>query len=70
VFENRVVRRMFGPKKDRITGEWKRLPNEKLHAEYSPNIFREKKIKFNEMGRPYNTNGTKTRFTLCFSVKT
>jgi hypothetical protein len=31
VFENRVLRRIFGPKKDEVTGEWRRLHNEGLH---------------------------------------
>jgi hypothetical protein len=40
VFENRVLR-MFGPKRDEMTGEWGRLHNEKLKALYSPpNIIR------------------------------
>jgi hypothetical protein len=40
VFENRVLRRIFGPKRDEITGEWRRLHNEKLYDLYStPNIF-------------------------------
>jgi hypothetical protein len=41
VFENRVLRRIFGPKRDEVTGEWRRLHNEELHALYSsPNIIR------------------------------
>jgi hypothetical protein len=41
VFENRVLRRIFRPKRDEVTGEWRRLHNEKLHALYSsPNIIR------------------------------
>jgi hypothetical protein len=41
VFENRVLRRIFGPKRDEITREWRRLHNEKLYAQYSsPNITR------------------------------
>jgi hypothetical protein len=40
VFENRVLRRIFGPKRDGVTGEWRRLHNEKLNALYSsPNII-------------------------------
>jgi len=41
VFENRVLRRMFGPKRDEVTGEWRKLHNEELNDLYcSPNIFR------------------------------
>ena len=40
VFENRVLRRIFVSKRDEIRGEWRRLHNEELHAEYpSPNII-------------------------------
>jgi hypothetical protein len=35
VFENRVLRRTFGPKKDEVTGEWSKLRNEELHDLYS-----------------------------------
>jgi hypothetical protein len=31
VFENRVLRRIFGPKRDEVTGEWRKLLNEELH---------------------------------------
>jgi hypothetical protein len=41
VFENRVLRRVFGPKRDEMTGEWRKLHNEKLNDLYSlPNIVR------------------------------
>jgi hypothetical protein len=41
VFENRVLRRIFGPKRDRVTGEWRKLHNEELHNLYSlPSIIR------------------------------
>jgi hypothetical protein len=41
LFENRVLRRIFGPKRDEVTGEWRRLHNEELFALYSsPNIIR------------------------------
>jgi hypothetical protein len=39
VFENRV-RKIFGPKRDEVTGEWRRLHNEKLNELYSPDIIR------------------------------
>jgi hypothetical protein len=35
VFENRVLRRIFGPKRDEVTGERKKLHNEELHTFYS-----------------------------------
>jgi len=41
VFENGVLRRIFGPKRDEVTGEWKKLHNEDLSDLYfSPNIIR------------------------------
>jgi hypothetical protein len=42
VFKNKVLRRIFGPKRDEVTGEWRKLHNEKLHNFYfSPNIIRQ-----------------------------
>ena len=41
VFENRVLRRVFGPKRDEVKGEWRKLLNEELNELYSlPNIVR------------------------------
>jgi len=41
VFENRVLRRVFGSKRDKVTGEWGKLHNEELRDLYSlPNIVR------------------------------
>jgi hypothetical protein len=44
VFENRVLRRIFGPKRDEVTGEWRKLHNDKLHnLSLSPDIIRQVK---------------------------
>jgi hypothetical protein len=44
VFENRVLRRIFGPKRDEVTGEWRKLHNEELHNLYSfPDTIRQVK---------------------------
>jgi hypothetical protein len=41
VFENRVLRRILGPKRDGVTGGWRKLHNEELHNLYSsPGIIR------------------------------
>jgi len=41
VFENMVLRRLFGPRRDEVTGEWRKLHNEELRDLYSlPNIVR------------------------------
>jgi hypothetical protein len=41
VFQNRVLRRLFGPKRDEVIGDWRKLHNEELHNLYSsPNIIR------------------------------
>ena len=41
VFENRVLRRVFGPKRDKVTGEWRKVHNEELNYLYSlPSIVR------------------------------
>jgi hypothetical protein len=41
VFENRVLRRIFGPKRDEVTGEWRKLHNEELRDLYFlPSIIR------------------------------
>jgi hypothetical protein len=44
VFENRVLRRIFGPKRDEVTGEWRKLHSEEVHNLYSsPDIIRQVK---------------------------
>jgi hypothetical protein len=49
LFEKRALRRIFGPERDEVTGEWRKLHNEELNDQYSTtNIIRV--IKSNEMG--------------------
>jgi hypothetical protein len=46
VFENRVLRRIFGPKRDEVTGGWRKLHNDELHNLYSfPSIIRMIKLR-------------------------
>jgi len=41
VFENKVLRRIFGPRRDEVTGDWRKMHNEELNVLYSsPNILR------------------------------
>jgi hypothetical protein len=56
--ENRVLRRVFVPKRDEVTGEWRKLHNEELNDRYSlPNIVRVVKIEKNEMGGAGGAHG-------------
>jgi hypothetical protein len=49
-----VLRRIFGPKRDEVTGEWRKLHNEELHNLYSsPNIIRMIKLKMGEKRNAY-----------------
>ena len=58
VFEKRVVRRIFGPKKDDVTREWRKLHSEELSDLYSsPNIIRMIKSRRKEMGVVCSTYG-------------
>jgi hypothetical protein len=55
VFENKVLRRIFGPERDEVTGEWRRLYNKELYAMYSsPNIIRVIKLRL-QMGKTCST---------------
>jgi hypothetical protein len=46
VFENRVLRRIFGPKRDEVTEDWRKVHNEELHNLYSsPSIIRMIKLR-------------------------
>ena len=57
VFENMVFMRVFGPERDEVTGEWRKLHNEELNVLYcSPSIFRVKKSR-NEISGACSTYG-------------
>jgi hypothetical protein len=65
VFENRVLRRIFGRKRDEVTGEWRKLHNEELHILYSsPNIIRQ-----NEVGEACGTRGRGEKIVQSFDGK-
>jgi hypothetical protein len=57
MFENRVLRRIFGPKRDEVTGEWRKLHNEELRDLYSSSsmirIIKSRRIR----NGPCSTNG-------------
>jgi hypothetical protein len=59
VFENRVLRRIFGPERDEVTGEWRKLHSEELHNLYaSPDIIRQaSQVKVNEVRGACSTHG-------------
>ena len=58
VFENKVLRKIFGPKRDDQTSEWRRLQNGELHDQYGkPEIIRIVKSRRLLMGRACDTNG-------------
>jgi hypothetical protein len=58
VFENRVLRRVFGHERDEVTGEWRKLHNEKLNDLYClTQYFADGKIETNEMGRACGAYG-------------
>jgi hypothetical protein len=68
VFENRVLRRIFGPKRDEVMGEWRKLHNEELHNLYSsPDIVRQ--VKANEVGGACSTYGSGEKSVQGFSGK-
>ena len=62
MLEKRVLRRIFGPKRDEVTEEWRKLHNEVLNDLCSsPNIFSGDQIEKNEMGGACSTYGVKER---------
>jgi hypothetical protein len=62
VFENRVLRRIFGPKRDEVTGECRKLHNEELNDLYSsPNIVRVIKSRIMRWARACRAYGGEER---------
>jgi hypothetical protein len=71
VFENRVLRKIFGPKRGELTREWKKLHNEKFDGLYSSlNIMLMIKKKNNEMGGACKANGREEGRVLGFGGET
>jgi hypothetical protein len=69
VFENRVLRRIFGPKRDEATGEWRRLHNEELH-DLITKYYSGNQIDKNETGGACSTYGGKERCIQDFGGET
>jgi hypothetical protein len=59
VSENRVLRRIYGPKRDEVTGGWRKLHNEELHNLYSLQWGNQNEVKEDEMGRACSMHGEK-----------
>jgi hypothetical protein len=66
VFENGVLRRIFGSKRNEVTKEWRKLHNEELNYLYCPPNTGDK-IKKSEMGWECSMYGGQERFMQCFS---
>ena len=57
MYENRVYRRIFGPRRDEVRWDWRKLHNEEINDLYcSPNIFSGDQIENNEMGWACSTD--------------
>jgi hypothetical protein len=69
VFENRVLKKIFGPKRDEVSGEWRRLHNEELHALYS-SPYPCDQIKKNDTGGACSAYGRQKRCIQDFGGET
>jgi hypothetical protein len=71
VFENRVSRRIFGPKRDYVTRGWRKLHNEELNDLYSSiQYFSGDKIEKNEMGGACSAYWGEEKLIQCFGGET
>jgi hypothetical protein len=70
VFESREFRRIFGPKRDGVTGGWRKLHNEELHNLYSSSSkIRIIKSRLDEVGGTCGTNGREGEHVLVIGRK-
>jgi hypothetical protein len=70
VFENRILRRIFGPKRDEVMGEWRKLHNEELLNLYSsPDIIRQVKSRRMRWAGPCGMHGRGEKSVLGFGGK-
>ena len=70
VYENRLLRRIFGPTRDGVTGVWRKLHTEELNDLYSTQYCAGDKIEKNEMGRTCGTYGERERCAQGFGGET
>jgi hypothetical protein len=70
VFESRVLRRIFGPKREEVTGEWRKLHNEEIYNLYSfPDIIRQIKSRRVRFVRACGMHGGGEKSVQGFGVK-
>jgi hypothetical protein len=63
VFKNRAMRKIFGSKREEITGDWSRLHNMELHSfQSTPIYFANDKIRKNKIGGAFGTRGGEEKF--------
>jgi hypothetical protein len=67
LFENRVLRRIFGPRRDEVTGEWRKSHNEELHNLYSTPDIRQ--VKTNAVGGACGTHWREKKNVQSFGGK-
>jgi hypothetical protein len=71
VFDIRVLRRIFGPKREEVAGDWRRLHNEELHNLYtSPNIISMMLSRVGEIGGICSTHGRDEKCIQSFGRET